>query len=313
MSLQSAISRIAADPFLAEFWAGYSTKTARPVQQFVSPYVDVLDVIFHYKVRTSNTLLQEPDFTRGPGDEAVEISLDALTDATVLVGPKAANMTLDRIVTENNAEYLVKAAIATMTDLANEDVERRAIRTAVAAGGEPTAVTFSQASDNPTQVDPIQIIDDQIEALLLSSTSQNIGIIFGVTAFKLFKRNPTVRAATKGALSYLTNPDLFLANSQYMTSTAFSNVSEFGLAPDIQFVFPPSYVLLFSRADELTENDPSFMKTFRSDPVKQAKNIGRPPVRPVVTSDGRTVIVTSDWSGEPVVTNEVGCKLLSVS
>jgi hypothetical protein len=269
---------------------------------FLSPFVDCGDVTFFYKQRQSNSQLNQTDFTRHPNGGVVEVSLDNLLDKHADLTPQAADMRIFGVV-ESTVDYFVKSAVITLTDLANEDLERRIIKTAITAAGSGSAVSFSQSTD-----DPIDTIDSTIEALIKSAQSQEIGVVFGVSAWRLFKANANVRAASKGDLSYAQNPSLFLGETPYMTSAAFLNTAGPGAPTAIDFVFPSSSLLVFSRASEITQADPSAMKTFRFDPALAPK-----PVRARFSRDGRAVIVASDWSGSPVVTNLAGFTLLNVS
>ena len=301
--MSSQLSNISSDPLIYEFWAGASTRTARPVAKFLAPEVLVQTAVGHYKKRGKDSRLPLGNFARDIGGDAALAGL-SYQDEPYDCQPYAMDHIVDKALGDDVAP-LVKAAITSVANIAAEDTERRVIRTAIAAAGAGTGEVF-------TGNDPVAIIDTAILALIKSAKSQDIGMCFDPLGWGLFKNNPNVIARCKGDVSFQSCPNLFHGGAEFQTAYAFFDAEPSG-PENIEFVMPANTVLIFARSFQNSQDDPSAMKTLRLDPSVFEAVTKRPPIAAVETTDGRKIRVVCDWSEQIVVANEAGFTRFNVS
>jgi hypothetical protein len=140
-----------------------------------------------------------------------------------------------------------------------------------------------------------------------------IRLLFGATAWRLFKNHPKVTgkftANAKGAASpavtqemassiLITEPEIAVTYSVYDAAAE-------GLDESISFVLD-SNVLVFAAKGSPTRRDPSFMKTF-------AKRGQFMVPGSYLRDDGRVEVAKFDWQVEPAVTNTLAGARLNIT
>lgn len=306
------LASISSKPTLKEFAQGAAQEAIQPVADFIAPTVPVATMNGRYKVYTEKNRFHIPDTLRAMGGRATELRFDA-TDASFNCEPHALDYPIDnleRMEADALEDSLREGAVA-VAEVAALAHEKKVIDMALAAAGAGTGKTWDSAAD------PVSDIDDQILTVLKAAkygSLMGIGVLFGATAWKIFKNAANVRArfiiGSKSAKSLaVPNEDiasqLFLAQPEVKTSFMVYDSAAEGLAASIGFVLDTS-VLIFARKANPTRRDPSFMKTFRL--MNKFMVPGS-----YVREDGRAEVAKFDWSEDVRVTNSAAVVRLNIS
>jgi len=306
------LSSISSNPTLKEFAQGAAQEAIQPVADFIAPTVPVATMNGRYKVYTETHRFHIPDTLRAMGGRATELRFDA-TDAAFNCEPHALDYPIDnleRMEADALEDSLREGAVA-VAEVAALAHEKKVIDMALAAAGDGTGKTWDSSAD------PVSDIDDQILTVLKAAkygSLMGIGVLFGATAWKIFKNAANVRArfiiGSKSAKSLaVPNEDiasqLFLAQPEVKTSFMVYDSAAEGLAANIGFVLDNS-VLIFARKANPTRRDPSFMKTFRL--MNKFMVPGS-----YVREDGRAEVAKFDWSEDVRVTNSAAVVRLNIS
>ena len=306
------LSKISSNPTLKEFAQGAALEAIQPVADFIAPTVPVATMNGRYKVYTEKNRFHIPDTLRAMGGRATELRFDA-TDAAFNCEPHALDYPIDnleRMEADALEDSLREGAVA-VAEVAALAHEKKVIDMALAAAGAGTGKTWDSSAD------PVGDIDDQILTVLKAAkygSLMGIGVLFGATAWKIFKNAANVRGrfiiGSKSAKSLaVPNEDiasqLFLAQPEVKTSFMVYDSAAEGLAASIGFVLDTS-VLIFARKANPTRRDPSFMKTFRL--MNKFMVPGS-----YVREDGRAEVAKFDWSEDVRVTNSAAVVRLNIS
>ncbi len=306
------LASISSKPTLKEFAQGAAQEAIQPVADFIAPTVPVATMNGRYKVYTEKNRFHIPDTLRAMGGRATELRFDA-TDASFNCEPHALDYPIDnleRMEADALEDSLREGAVA-VAEVAALAHEKKVIDMALAAAGAGTGKTWDSSAD------PVGDIDDQILTVLKAAkygSLMGIGVLFGATAWKIFKNAANVRArfiiGSKSAKSLaVPNEDiasqLFLAQPEVKTSFMVYDSAAEGLAANIGFVLDNS-VLIFARKANPTRRDPSFMKTFRL--MNKFMVPGS-----YVREDGRAEVAKFDWSEDVRVTNSAAVVRLNIS
>ena len=306
------LSKISSNPTLKEFAQGAALEAIQPVADFIAPTVPVATMNGRYKVYTEKNRFHIPDTLRAMGGRATELRFDA-TDAAFNCEPHALDYPIDnleRMEADALEDSLREGAVA-VAEVAALAHEKKVIDMALAAAGAGTGKTWDSSAD------PVGDIDDQILTVLKAAkygSLMGIGVLFGATAWKIFKNAANIRArfiiGSKSAKSLaVPNEDiasqLFLAQPEVKTSFMVYDSAAEGLAANIGFVLDNS-VLIFARKANPTRRDPSFMKTFRL--MNKFMVPGS-----YVREDGRAEVAKFDWSEDVRVTNSAAVVRLNIS
>lgn len=306
------LSSISSNPTLKEFAQGAAQEAIQPVADFIAPTVPVATMNGRYKVYTEKNRFHIPDTLRAMGGRATELRFDA-TDAAFNCEPHALDYPIDnleRMEADALEDSLREGAVA-VAEVAALAHEKKVIDMALAAAGAGTGKTWDSSAD------PVDDIDASILAVLKAAkygSLMGIGVLFGATAWKIFKNAANVRArfitGSKSAKSLaVPNEDiasqLFLAQPEVKTSFMVYDSAAEGLAASIGFVLDTS-VLIFARKANPTRRDPSFMKTFRL--MNKFMVPGS-----YVREDGRAEVAKFDWSEDVRVTNSAAVVRLNIS
>lgn len=306
------LSNISSNPTLKEFAQGAAQEAIQPVADFIAPTVPVATMNGRYKVYTEKNRFHIPDTLRAMGGRATELRFDA-TDAAFNCEPHALDYPIDnleRMEADALEDSLREGAVA-VAEVAALAHEKKVIDMALESAGAGTNKTWDSSAD------PVSDVDDQILAVLKAAkygSLMGIGVLFGATAWKIFKNAANVRArfitGSKSAKSLaVPNEDiasqLFLAQPEVKTSFMVYDSGAEGLAASIGFVLDTS-VLIFARKANPTRRDPSFMKTFRL--MNKFMVPGS-----YVREDGRAEVAKFDWSEDVRVTNSAAVVRLNIS
>jgi hypothetical protein len=176
--------------------------------------------------------------------------------------------------------------------------ERDVINRALASLGAGTDV-------NVASVDPVNSVDQYIDQIGLAAAGgsiMNTRLLFGPTAWRLFKNSTFVRSrfvtAGSKAIPNVTQAEastLFTGNPEIMVARAATDTTPEGQATSMSYLLDSS-VIVFMSSPNPTRRDPSFMKTFRL----AGAWLGP---RTYTSEDGRSEVAAFDWSHDVKITN----------
>lgn len=309
--MPTRLQSVSESKMLREYAQGAAQSSIQPVADFIAPTVPVSTSVGRYKKYTEKNRFRIPATLRGMGGRATELSF-AVSDETFNCAPHALDFPVDNLeeLEEAGLESVLEEGAILVSEIAGLAHEKLVVDTALASVGAGTDVTFSGASD-----DAVNLIDQQILNVIKTTkygSLMGIGVLFGATAFRIFKNSPLVRArfttAGGNAIPNITPESassLLLGQPDVRVSyMVYDNAPE-GIAEDIKFVLD-STVLIFARRPEPTRRDPSFMKTFRL-----TNNYMVP--GSYIRDDGRVEVAKFDWSEDVKVTNALAATRLNVS
>lgn len=309
--MPTRLQSVSESKMLREYAQGAAQSSIQPVADFIAPTVPVSTSVGRYKKYTEKNRFRIPATLRGMGGRATELSF-AVSDETFNCAPHALDFPVDNLeeLEEAGLESVLEEGAILVSEIAGLAHEKLVVDTALASVGAGTDVTFSGASD-----DAVNLIDQQILNVIKTTkygSLMGVGVLFGATAFRIFKNSPLVRArfttAGGNAIPNITPESassLFLGQPDVRVSyMVYDNAPE-GIAEDIKFVLD-STVLIFARRPEPTRRDPSFMKTFRL-----TNNYMVP--GSYIRDDGRVEVAKFDWSEDVKVTNALAASRLNVS
>ena len=309
------LATVSASPSLKEFAHGIAQDSLQPVADFLAPTVPVPTSTGRYKVYTQKNRFRIPDTFRGVGGRAAELRFEA-TDALYNCEPHALDYPVDNLEQLEEAQLgdMLKEGAAAIAEVAALAHEKQVIDAGLAAVGAGTSKTWNDAADPVDDIDGA--IMDMIKAAAYGS-AMNVGVLFGASAWKLFKNHSKVRArfivgpaAGKAGLGVAVPAEdsagrLFIGSPTVKTSYMVYDTTAEGIARSLAFILDAT-VLIFARKQSPTRLDPSFMKTFRL--------MGRYMVPgSYVREDGRAEVAKFDWSEDVQVVNSAAATLYTVS
>lgn len=300
----SRLSDISSSPALREFAQGAAQQAIQPVADFLAPGVDVPTSVGRYKVYTEKNRFRIPQTLRALGGRATTLQFEA-ADATFNCEPHAIDFPIDNLekLETRQLEDAMKEAGVAVAEVAALAHEKSVIDAALTAAGAGTGKTWNSSAD------PVDDVDAAILSVLKAAkygSLMGVGVLFGATAWKIFKNAAAVRAkfvvGTGGksgvGLAVPTEDmagQLFVGSPKVRTSYMVYDAAAEGLAESISFLLD-STVLVFARKDAPSRRDPSFMKTFRL--MGQWMVPGS-----YARDDGRVEVAKFDWSEDVVVAN----------
>jgi len=143
-----------------------------------------------------------------------------------------------------------------------------------------------------------------------------VGILFGATAFTVFKNQAKVRGrfiignGGKAGVGLAVPTEqsagqLFVGTPEVRTSYMVYDTTAEGITKSLSFILDNS-ILVFARKANPSRRDPSFMKTFRlMDKFMVPGSYMR--------DDGRVEVAKFDWSEDIAVTNAAAALRLNIS
>ncbi len=311
----SRLSEVSASPTLREFAQGAAQSAIMPVADFLAPTVEVATSVGRFKQYTEKHRFHIPDTLRSLGGRAAELRFE-VSDSTFNCEPHALDYPVDNLeqLEAEGLENMLMEGATAVAEVAALSHEKAVIDAALAACGAGTGKTWNSSAD------PISDVDDAILNVIKAAkygSLMGVGILFGATAWKIFKNQDKVRGrfvvgnGAKGGGLGLAVPteqsasQMFVGSPDIRTSYMIYDSAPEGKAESIQFLLD-SAVLIFARKDAPTRRDPSFMKTFRL--------MNRYMVPGAYTrDDGRVEVAKFDWSEDVKVTNSAACVRLNVA
>jgi len=314
----SRLSEISSSPTLREFSQGAAQSSIMPVADFLAPTVEVPTSTGRFKMYTEKNRFRIPSTLRTLGGRASELRFE-VSDATFNCEPHALDYPVDNLeqLEAQGLENTLREGAVAVAEVAALAHEKSVIDAALAAVGAGTNKAWTSGAD------PVADVDDAILAVIKAAkygSLMGVGVLFGATAWKIFKNQEKVRGrfvignggggGPKGKLGLAVPTEesagqMFIGTPNVRTSYMIYDDAAEGLAEDIQFLLD-STVLVFARKDAPTRRDPSFMKTFRlMNKFMVPGSYSR--------DDGRVEVAKFDWSEDVRVTNSAACVRLNVS
>jgi hypothetical protein len=312
----SRLSEVSASPTLREYAQGAAQSAIMPVADFLAPTIEVATSVGRFKQYTEKHRFHIPDTLRSLGGRAAELRFE-VSDSTFNCEPHALDYPVDNLeqLEAEGLENMLMEGATAVAEVAALSHEKSVIDAALAAVGAGTGKTWNASAD------PIADVDDAILNVIKAAkygSLMGVGILFGATAWKIFKNQDKVRgrfvvgSGAKGSgqigLAVPTEQSasqMFVGSPDVRTSYMIYDVEPEGKPASIQFLLD-STVLVFARKAAPTRRDPSFMKTFRL--------MNRYMVPGAYTrDDGRVEVAKFDWSEDVKVTNSAACVRLNIA
>lgn len=307
----SKLSAVTSNPLIKEFAQGIARSSIQPIADFLAPTVNVPKAVGRYKVYDAAARrFQIPNTLRAIGGEATRIAFTA-SDASYQCEPRALDYPVDYLeqYEGEGLEDALKEAMVAVSELASLDHEKRVVDLATGAVAATNKTWNSSA-------DPIADIDAAIRQIMLNinyGSLMDIGVLFGVDAWLIFKNHVNVRkdlpiGRKRDNLQVVDQSAaraMLLGEPETRVSFMAYNSAKEGKTPSPSFVMG-SDVFVFARKAQPTRRDPSFMKTFR---LQNRYLVPGSYER----EDGRGEVAKFDWSEDPRVTNSAAAVRLHVS
>ena len=281
----------------------------------MAPTVEVATSTGRYKVYSEKHRFHIPDTLRSLGGRAAELRFD-VSDATFNCEPHALDFPVDNLeqLESSGLENMLREGAVAVAEVGALAHEKAVIDAALAIVGAGTGKTWNDAAD------PISDVDDAILSVIKAAkygSLMGVGILFGATAWKIFKNQSKVRGrfvvgngGGKASLGLAVPTEesasqMFVGSPDVRTSYMIYDTAAEGVAANINFLLDNT-VLVFARKDAPTRRDPSFMKTFRL--MNQFMVPGS-----YMRDDGRVEVAKFDWSEDVKVTNNAACVRLNIA
>jgi len=311
----SRLSDISASPVLREYAQGAAQDAIMPVADFLAPTVEVATSVGRFKVYSEKNRFHIPDTLRTLGGRAAELRFD-VSDSTFNCEPHALDFPVDNLeqLEANGLENMLREGATAVAEVAALAHEKSVIDAALAAVGAGTGKVWNDAAD------PISDVDDAILSVIKAAkygSLMGVGILFGATAWKLFKNQAKVRGrfvvgngGGKASLGLAVPTEdsasqMFVGTPDVRTSYMIYDSAPEGKAESVNFLLDTA-VLVFARKQAPSRRDPSFMKTFRL--MNQFMVPGS-----YMRDDGRVEVAKFDWSEDVKVVNSAACVRMNVS
>ncbi len=315
----SRLSDISSSPTLREFAQGAAQSAIMPVADFLAPTIEVATSTGRYKRYTEKHRFHIPDTLRTLGGRASELRFE-VTDATFNCEPHALDYPVDNLeqLEASGLENMLREGAVAVAEVAALAHEKAVIDAALGVVGSGTGKVWNAAAD------PVSDVDDAILTVIKAAkygSLMGVGVLFGATAWKLFKNQEKVRgrfvvgpgAGGRGAGGSLglavptesSAGQMFIGTPAVKTSYMIYDDAPEGKDEEIHFLLD-STVLVFARKEAPTRRDPSFMKTFRL--MNQYMVPGS-----YSRDDGRVEVAKFDWSEDIQVTNSAACVRMNIS
>ena len=303
------LASISSTPTIKEFAQGAAQAAIQPVADFIAPTVPVATMNGRFKIYTEKNRFHIPETLRAMGGRATELRFEA-TDGSFNCEPHALDFPVDNLeqLEADGLEDALREGAVSIAEVAALAHEKKVIDLALAAAGAGTAKTWNSSAD------PVNDIDTAILAVLKAAkygSLMGVGVLFGATAWQIFKNAAAVRGRfTTGGKSLAVPTEdiasqLFLAKPDVKTSFMVYDTAPEGKAASMSFVLD-SDVLVFARKSAPTRRDPSFMKTFRL--MNKFMVPGS-----YTREDGRAEVAKFDWSEDVRVTNSAAIIRYTIS
>ena len=291
----SRLSDISARFQLIEFSGGIPPLSN--IAEFLAPTVNVGAGVGDFKKWGGKHFFSIPNTSRNPGGLATELEPE-VTQGTFNCMPRSLDWPVDRGVGIDGVKVLLQDGYYAVTQVAELERQQIALKNALGAAGTGTPVHWNRS------IDPVAIVDSYILKLMKAAHCTDVAVLFGTTAWDIFRANPFVKQVCPGGPSFRAHPGLFQGEAEFRPCYAMYDNTGWGLNENLDFALT-NQVLIFTRNPQPTRHDASFMKTFR---VASEKFEARVYTR----QDERVDYVGYDWSEDVQVTNTSGVTMLVV-
>lgn len=304
------LANLGSNPLIREYAQGVARASITPVGNFLAPTVNVAAAVGRYKIYSEKHRFHLPDTIRPALGKAVRIGWNA-SDSTYNCVPNAVDVAFDEqeiAESEQAGEDAMREAADMAAQVGTLSHERDVITLALSTLGAGTNVNVNAA-------DPVDAIDQQIDAVALTSAGGSITgirLLWGPGAWRRFKNCSAVRsrfvAAGSKAIPNISETEarsLFTGNPEIMVARAAVDSAVEGQAASMAYLLDNS-VLVFAASAAPNRRDPSFMKTFRL----AGRWLGP---RVYQSEDGRQEIAGFDWSHDVKVTNSTAATRLNMT
>lgn len=251
---------------LSNYAAGLAQDLSKSLASFVAPEVPTGNASGQYKKYDDKNAFQVYNTRRAVGGKARRIEFSA-TDPYFNCAPNALEIGIDDHEREQAGDdgeaQLQEAKTRTLVTSATISHEKE-VFDAVWAG--LSAVAGLGVYSNP-DVDPIDEIDSQIEAIAIDTGMMPNRIALGIGAWRVVKNHPKVRERISGITpslqlgafaGLLLNPAI-----EARVGVLSRDQAKFGGAKNARNIVGAE-ILVFLGTDPPTVEDPSFAKTFRT-------------------------------------------------
>lgn len=288
---------------LTMFARGFMQDTKKSLANFFAPIVGTGIATGQYKEYSLKNAFQIPKTVRAIGGDANRLAFES-DDAHYNCTPNALEAVIDEhertLAGEARMPQLKESKIAALLAAAKLAREYEVITKARAA---LTAVSGKGVWSSDA-VDPIDQIDEQIEAIAKATGMFPNRMVLGVSAFRALRANAKIKDELKGSGDMRLSIDklrerLLIPDIDIRLGTMVYDTTKAGKASSLDFILGTD-VFLFIGADNPTEFDPSFMKTFATDGslIDSVRSYEEGPRREVFATDWtQDVRATSTISG----------------
>ena len=310
--MASIAQAVTTNPILTNFAQGLAQDVASALAEFIAPSVIVPATIGHFKKFDDKNLYQAVDTSRALGGARKRIEFDA-SDPTYNCKPQALEIGIDdaerAAAGEQDPLRLEQAKTQVLINRATLSHENNVL-TAIKAG--VTAVTDTGRGNwSNNDIDPIDQIDEQINAIAQATGLMPNRIVIGLGAWYMLRKHPKV----KGRVVYvktagftqqdfaacLLNPSIELRIGLLVKDT-----KKYPVAKSMSSVVGDECFIFYNQTAPSTY-DPSFAKTFRGgagsvDSVKMYR-----------AEQNASDILAVDWSVDVQVVASGLCRRLSIT
>lgn len=295
---------------LTNYARGIAQDMSSALANFLAPEVPVTSSTGQYKDYSDKNAFQVYDTSRAIGGPAKRIEF-AASDPTYNCKPQALEIPIDD--NEGHASGMadplkVRQAktrtLVSSTVLSHEAKVFTAVRSAVTA--ESGKGVWSNAD-----VDPIEELDEQIEALSTASGMMPNRMVIGIGAWRILRNHPKVIARQPGAIvvgattdqaaSMMLNPSIDIRVGVLSRDTA-----KFGKGKAAENIVGAEVFIFYNRS-EPTIYDPSFAKTFT---IAEG---GVDEVHEYRSDSNRSDIIAVDWSEDIKITSTALVRRITLS
>jgi hypothetical protein len=307
------LAAVTSQPMVREYAQGAAQGAMEQlaVASFLAPNVPVAGMIGRFKRYNQKHRFRLPKTRRVLGGAATQIGFTA-DDALYQANANALDFPIDNLEKLEGAELVnvVNEASDMVSEVAALAWESEVVNAGLAALGNGTDLTWDAGTD------PVRALDNIILATLKAAKSgsmMGVRVLFGATAWLIFKNHPKVTGKFTNNPKGGTNPQvtrpmassLLLTEPEIQTTYSVYDTAPEGVSESISFLLD-SKIIVFACKPKPTRLDPSFMKTFA--PRGQFMVPGTYPLQ-----DQRGEVVKFDWNCVAEVTNEDAGTLLNIA
>lgn len=297
------------EELLTTFARGYMQDESKSLASFIAPIVGTGIASGQYKEYSQKNAFSVPSTVRAIGGDANRLAFES-DDATFNCLPHALEVVIDEheraMAGSDRIAQLEQSKIAALLSTARIAREAEVVSKARAA---LTAVS-GKGVWSSADIDPIDQLDEQIEAIAKATGMFPNRMVIGVAAFRGLRANAKIKDELKGSGDMRLSLDklrerLMVPNIDIRLGTMVYDTTKTGKASSLDFVLG-SDVFLFIGADAPTPYDPSFMKTFatNSSLIDSVRSYEQGP---------RFKVYATDWTQDVKATSTISGRRLTIS